>query len=562
MVPVRIRAGRTAVTLTVAASVLGVIVGTARADVTPTPGPSVSPSPSASPTDVVTPVPDPSASTPGASTPTATVPSATDPTPTPSPTDTVPPPPLPTTSDGPVVWPSTEPTPSVPVPVGAAEASPLIAPADGAPASQATASTSTSESAASASPVLVPGPPSDGVAPGVGQVDEYLALFAQREAAVTAAGTLSAAATAAHAAVLGLEAEHSVLSTQSDIDRYVVASTQSDADAVASQMYQQGDGGLGAIASIIGGGPDSFLARLDTFRMVHDTANGVVHDAESARLDLALSVAQLESVDQRLSVARPADAKAAADAVRAGAALTAIDARLAALDVVAPQVTVGPDGCPTQNVPATLRDGSDTVGAATLCRQAVKQAATPQAALAITWAFQHLGASYACGGAGRLLPFRADCSSFVSRAYHEGAGLATAGDGWAPSTRNMVPWDGVPLDPHYGYLPPPLLRAGDLVLYDTCPQGGCPYKHVVMYLGSPDGGKTFWMIHTNACGDVAKVETFSGFPSSGHPFLVARRVLALPGETVQVPTPVEARARAVASQSLVTSPASAERRVG
>jgi cell wall-associated NlpC family hydrolase len=215
---------------------------------------------------------------------------------------------------------------------------------------------------------------------------------------------------------------------------------------------------------------------------------------------------------------------------------------------------VGPDGCPTQNVPATLRDGSDAVGAATLCRQAVKQAATPQAALAITWAFQHLGASYACGGAGRLLPFRADCSSFVSRAYHEGAGLATAGDGWAPSTRNMVPWDGVPLDPHYGYLPPPLLRAGDLVLYDTCPQGGCPYKHVVMYLGSPDGGKTFWMIHTNACGDVAKVETFWGFPSSGHPFLVARRVLALPGETVEVPTPVEARARAVAAQSLVTSP--------
>jgi cell wall-associated NlpC family hydrolase len=535
------RAGRTAVTVAVAASLLGLLVGTARADVTP----PADPSPSPSPTDVVTPVPDVS----------TTPPPAVDPTPTPS--DSVPPPPLPTTSDGPVVWPSTEPTPSIPAPAGAADAVPLTQPAVGAPDARATGSSSvpaTSTASPTPATALVPGPPSDGVAPGAGQVDEYLALSAQREAAVTAAGQLAAGATAAHAAVLGLEAEQAVLSTQSDIDRYVVASTQSDADAVASQMYQQGDGGLGAIASIIGGGPDSFLARLDTFRMVHASANGVVRDAMSARLDLALVVAQLQAVDARLATARLADTTAATAAARSRAELASIDARLAELDVVAPQVSVGPDGCPTQDVPATLRDGSDVVGAATLCRQAVKQAATPQAALAITWAFQHLGASYACGGAGRLLPFRADCSSFVSRAYHEGAGLATAGDGWAPSTRNMVPWDGVALDPHYGYVAPPALRAGDLVLYDTCPQGGCPYKHVVMYLGSPDGGKSFWMIHTNACGDVAKVETFWGFPSSGHPFLVARRVLALPGETVTVPTPVQARARAVAAQSLATEP--------
>jgi hypothetical protein len=219
---------------------------------------------------------------------------------------------------------------------------------------------------------------------------------------------------------------------------------------------------------------------------------------------------------------------------------------------------VGPDGCPTANIATTLRGGADAVGAAALCRKAVAQAATPQAALAITWAFQHLGASYACGGAGRLLPFRADCSSFVSRAYHEGAGLSTAGQGWAPSTRNMVPWDGVALDPHYAYVAPVNLRPGDLVLYDTCPQGGCAYKHVVMYLGSPDGGKTFWMIHTNACGDVAKVEPFWGFPTSGHPFLVARRVVALPGETVAIPTPAQAvAARAAmsvtANRALITS---------
>jgi len=135
----------------------------------------------------------------------------------------------------------------------------------------------------------------------------------------------------------------------------------------------------------------------------------------------------------------------------------------------------------------------------------------------------------------------------VSRAYHEGAGLSTAGDAWAPSTRDMVPWDGVALDPHYAYVPPQALRPGDLVLYNTCPQGGCPYRHVVMYLGTPDGGKTFWMVHTNSCGDVAHVSKFLGFPTTGEPFLVARRVIPVPGEVVSVPAPAVARASAAAA---------------
>ncbi|MFC6236577.1 hypothetical protein [Longivirga aurantiaca] len=90
----------------------------------------------------------------------------------------------------------------------------------------------------------------------------------------------------------------------------------------------------------------------------------------------------------------------------------------------------------------------------------------------------------------------------------------------------------VTLDPHYAKVSPTALRPGDLVLYDTCPQGGCPYKHVVMYLGADTSGAE-WMLHTNSCGDVAKVERFWGFPNEGsHTFLVARRVLALPGEKV------------------------------
>ena len=263
-----------------------------------------------------------------------------------------------------------------------------------------------------------------------------------------------------------------------------------------------------------------------------------------------------------LATARTREAAALKADTAAKAALAAIDAQLAELDVVPPQVAVGPDGCPTEDVAATLRGGAESIGAAAMCRQAVAQAATPQAALAITWAFQHLGASYACGGAGRLLPFRADCSSFVSRAYHEGAGLATAGTDWAPSTRDMVPWDGVALDPHYAYVAPGGLRAGDLVLYDTCPQGGCAYKHVVMYLGSPDKGKTFWMIHTNSCGDVAKVEQFWGFPTSGHPFLVARRVVPVAGETVLLPTKAQAVATRTATRATANRVLTSSKRIG
>ena len=314
---------------------------------------------------------------------------------------------------------------------------------------------------------------------------------------------------------------------------------------MARDLYQSGDAGIGALATVISSGPSGLLDRLDNARKAGAAARGIVSQAQDARAELALANATVLALTLRIDAASGSVAAAEQGVKDAERVLAEIDARLQALSISAPQQQVGPDGCPTANVAGTLRDGSDLIGAAALCRAAVRQAATPQAALAIQWAFAHLGAPYACGGAGRLQPFRMDCSSFVSRAYAEGAGLRTAGPGWAPSTRNMVPWDGVALDPHYAVVAPIALRAGDLVLYDTCPQGGCPYKHVVMYLGSPDGGQSFWMAHTNACGDIAKVERFWGFPTAGHPFLVARRVIALPGETVSRPASPDRRAPTV-----------------
>lgn len=184
--------------------------------------------------------------------------------------------------------------------------------------------------------------------------------------------------------------------------------------------------------------------------------------------------------------------------------------------------------CPSTAPVGTLRDGVDKIGIEVLCRYAITHAATPQAAAAILWTLQQLGTPYACDGVGRTLPRRFDCSSLVARAYWEAAGVPLASADWSPSTRDMTPWDGVPLDPHYKLLPPDQLLPGDLALYGTCTgPSSCTTGHVVMYLGKIGGVE--WMVHTNHCGDVTHVKRFRGV-SSAAGFVMARRVVFLPGE--------------------------------
>ncbi len=472
--------------------------------------PSATPSPSAT-TEASTTAPTPSPSDSGS--PSTTTPSA-EPSPSPSTTANAPASPAATST-------------AIPVPPAAptSTAAPILPPSVASPAPSASASGSG----------RTPLPRTDGVVPDQGQLDEYLELTSRRDEAAARLEEAHLAYATATRAVAGLVAERDAADAVRAAAAASADATQSDVEDVARDLYQSGDAGIGALATVISSGPSGLIDRLDNARKAGAAARGIVNDAQDARAELAMANATVLALTLRIDAASGSVAAAEQSVTAAETALKEIDAQLAALAISAPQQQIGPDGCPTANVPGTLRDGSDTIGAAALCRSAVRQAATPQAALAVQWAFKHLGAPYACGGAGRLQPFRMDCSSFVSRAYAEGAGLRTAGPGWAPSTRNMVPWDGVALDPHYAFVAPIALRAGDLVTYDTCPQGGCPYKHVVMYLGSPDGGQSFWMAHTNACGDIAKIERFWGFPTSGHPFLVARRVIALPGETVSRP---------------------------
>lgn len=464
-----------------------------------------------------------------------------------SPTATTGSSPAPIESDDPSAAPTETSEPTSPEPATSSPAIPSTVPSVPGPRPQPSEPAPGASSAPGG--LLVPlDEPADGVDPAEGQSDEYLAASEQRVAAAAQVTALATALARAEAVVAWYDDQRRSVVMAVARAQVALDTAQRSTDDVVRDLYQQGDAGLGAFATILAAGPVGFLDRVDNARMATQTAYGVVGRADDARGRLALAARTQRTYEVRVDAARAAVTLAQSRLDTARIALATLDVRLVELDAAAPQVAVGVDGCPTADVPATLRDGADALGAGRLCRSAVRQAATPQAALALTWAFQHLGAAYACKGAGRMTPWRADCSSFVSRAYAEGAGLRTAGEAWAPSTRDMVPWDGVALDPHYSYVAPDALRPGDLVLYDTCPQGGCPYKHVVMYLGSPDGGKTRWMLHTNACGDVAKVTAFWGFPTVGHPFLVARRVLALPGETLRTPTPLAAQRAAAAAQ--------------
>lgn len=102
--------------------------------------------------------------------------------------------------------------------------------------------------------------------------------------------------------------------------------------------------------------------------------------------------------------------------------------------VQAGQTSVSTNGCPTSAPPGTLLDGAPSL--ATLCAQSVSQARSPQAAHAIIYALDHLGATYSQPL--RNAPGYYDCSSLVSRAYEaSGVPLAPAGKN-APTTYTIA----------------------------------------------------------------------------------------------------------------------------
>ena len=303
-------------------------------------------------------------------------------------------------------------------------------------------------------------------------------------------------------------------------------------DVAAQDLYISGTTDVDVVMGVLGSDPEEMLRGLDAVIYLRAAAGSEEVDLRTARSAAVVAQSAAASTQMRMDDdrARVVDVESALAKTRSR--LTRDRRELDALIAsAAPQTIVGASGCPKAVLDGTVPAGVDVRD---LCRRAVKGAATPQAAFAIKWALVRLGAPYACDGVGRLAPWRYDCSSYVSRAYAEGAGLQTATEGWAPSTRTMIPWDGAALDPHYARIAPERLKPGDLVLYDTCPDGEvCDYQHVVMYLGPATPGGVPLMAHTSTCGGVAHVKQFTGTDAPN--FLGVRRVIPAEGERVRAP---------------------------
>lgn len=180
------------------------------------------------------------------------------------------------------------------------------------------------------------------------------------------------------------------------------------------------------------------------------------------------------------------------------------------------QTVVSPDGCPVEVPYGTLREYDGTVWG--LCARSVALAATPEAALAIKYAFRALGSDYACDAVSRHGAFSYDCSSLVARSYGTGAGLPILDSMLTFSTRNMVPWGGGEMVSWLTPVSPAEALPGDVVLYDTFK---VDTRHSVIMLA--DG----MMLHTDSCGDVAHIRKFWGFENSHYyDYLGSRRVVS------------------------------------
>lgn len=373
-------------------------------------------------------------------------------------------------------------------------------------------------------PPPVPATDSDATTVTVpGYVDAYGTLFRTVQAQ---RGTVRAvAAQVAAAATMVTQRQFELVSAKARLDEAKVAAEQARVlvDVSARQIYMAGAGDIDGMVGVFSSGPERFLANADAWAYLSTATRDKVAIYTAAQAQVQTAQQGVDEATQALAVASATLAVLQQQYADAMAGVQSETAQLADLvEASRPEIQIGTDGCPITVLDGVIPEGLDVHA---LCVRAMEAAPTGQAAFAIQWALSRLGAPYACGGIGRLEPFRFDCSSFVSRAYYEGAGMSTASTSWAPSTRNMVPWDGISLDEHYVPIDNDQIRPGDLVLYNTCPSDGssCPYRHVVMFLGRLTRGGPTYMAHTNRCGGVAHVEEFTGL--SDPRLLGIRRVL-------------------------------------
>lgn len=157
------------------------------------------------------------------------------------------------------------------------------------------------------------------------------------------------------------------------------------------------------------------------------------------------------------------------------------------------QTEVDAEGCPVEVGPKSgaLTGGSEKVGINELCKRSVEQARSPEAAVALKWGFQQVGVQM-YSQPKRMDDMYSDCSSYVSRAYQEGAGLELYPPGtnaWVTSTfAGRGEGQGVP------QVSQDDLQPGDWWM----PNSG----HIVMVIA--DG----YVMHASKPGDPIKIGTF------------------------------------------------------
>lgn len=222
--------------------------------------------------------------------------------------------------------------------------------------------------------------------------------------------------------------------------------------------------------------------RLDTAGLKPSPVVGDVQQQVAAITEGQAAQQQLAAAQETFVVASAVEQVTTAQLSNLDAVLATSRQVLATLPAPDPRWS---DGCPTTAPDNTLRNGAADIGIAQLCADSVAGAPTPQAALAIKWALNHLDIPYS-------QPLRnsagyADCSSFLSRAYTAG-GVPLIHPGVnAPTTKIFAAanWAG-----HIAYAQ---AQPGDLVE----PEPG----HVVMVLAHG------FIVHTSTDGDVSHVRS-------------------------------------------------------
>lgn len=258
-------------------------------------------------------------------------------------------------------------------------------------------------------------------------------------------------------------------------------------------------------------GSSSYIPRLSPTAYAMDPAPAIMADIASARLASAGTQGGNAPVAQQAveyatflgGIVAPFDTAGVlmgsiAEAPT-GSAVTGAPSSMSPGLASGGQTSIDSADCPSDDVPIpaqSMEGGSYEFGMKKLCENSVAQARSPEAAIAVKWMLNRVGRVW-YSQPQRMAEDKADCSSSISRAYQEGAGLKLypeGGNAWVTWTFLGGGGPGIPRPDGVIDVPTSELRPGDAYL----PHDG----HVVMVLS--DG----FIVHASQDGTPIKVQKF------------------------------------------------------